>query len=241
MTEKEWKALRDRFWNSTTTSANGCRIWQMNISNGHARFSLRKVEQAESFKKREVSAHLVAWWLTNKTIETFVDRTCNNTLCVEPTHLEARTKTSRFWQKVDKSSVDSCWPWKAGKHTFGYGVTGEGTAHRIAYELSKGKIPDGMIVRHTCHNPTCCRPDHLIVGTQKDNIQDMIDAGRAGWVSGEKAGLSKFTNEQAQAVRTVFEALSKVGFNLIDSITLISKLTEVTNATIWRIIKNRSY
>jgi len=51
-------------------------------------------------------------------------------------------------------------------------------AHRVMYECTKGPIPPGMVVRHTCDNPACINPDHLIIGTHKDNSQDMVKRGR---------------------------------------------------------------
>lgn len=54
-------------------------------------------------------------------------------------------------------------------------------AHRVVFKLMKGKIPDGLLVLHTCDNPKCINPDHLFVGTHKDNTQDMIAKNRHGW------------------------------------------------------------
>lgn len=76
------------------------------------------------------------------------------------------------------SDDNSCWLWTGGQHD-GYGqLDYNGThwrIHRLTYTLAKGPIPKGLVVRHTCHNRICCRPDHLIVGTQADNIQDSIE------------------------------------------------------------------
>lgn len=87
----------------------------------------------------------------------------------------------RFARFVQKS--DGCWLWTGAKKATGYGfirVVGVGMrgAHRIAYELANGPIPEGMVVRHTCDNPRCVRPDHLIVGTVADNVRDCAERGR---------------------------------------------------------------
>lgn len=87
-----------------------------------------------------------------------------------------------FWDRIDKSGgPEACWPWTGALNSFGYGNVGEGgftlTASRVAYELTYGFIPrgdgyHGTVVRHTCDNPPCCNPRHLVLGTQADNNHD---------------------------------------------------------------------
>ena len=95
---------------------------------------------------------------------------------------EGGMSPDRFWGTVHKATPDECWPWRGIIDSKGYGVfTAEQRkygAHRIAYTLAKGPIPEGLLVRHTCDNPPCCNPAHLLVGTQKDNIADCIARGR---------------------------------------------------------------
>lgn len=85
----------------------------------------------------------------------------------------------RFWQKVDvQQDKDACWQWLGyrakecghGRFNLNRKIT---LAHRISYFLKNGKIPKYMVVRHTCNFGSCCNPNHLILGTQADNIMDM--------------------------------------------------------------------
>lgn len=80
--------------------------------------------------------------------------------------------TQRFWSKVKKT--DSCWNWIGYIHSDGYGgfwINGKTKqAHRIAYELIKGKIPNGLQLDHLCRNRKCVNPDHLEPVTARENI-----------------------------------------------------------------------
>ena len=81
---------------------------------------------------------------------------------------------------------DGCWLWVGSiNHRYGWLVVRgrKVRAHRFSYELAYGLIPVGLLVLHRCDNPPCVRPDHLFVGTQTDNMQDMLRKGRCGGVT----------------------------------------------------------
>lgn len=89
----------------------------------------------------------------------------------------------RFWSKVDSRGDNECWPWTGCKTAFGYGrMSAAGRvslkAHRVSYALSVRASPGRWMVCHSCDNPECCNPDHLFLGTHKDNTMDAMVKGR---------------------------------------------------------------
>lgn len=97
---------------------------------------------------------------------------------------KSRPIEDRFWEKVVKTA--SCWLWTGSAGGFGYGQLHSGTkynrkllrTHRLSWEIHNGKVPDGLCVLHKCDNPKCVNPDHLFLGTHKDNAQDCMKKGR---------------------------------------------------------------
>lgn len=112
---------------------------------------------------------------------------------------------AKFWQKtfVDKSTKiirDSqkwyghCWIWKGNRFLSGYGNyclrQKYYRAHRVSYEIVYGEIPSDKFVCHKCDNPSCVNPQHLFLGSPKENTQDMILKGRLNRSRGKNKGVS---------------------------------------------------
>lgn len=92
-----------------------------------------------------------------------------------------KKRAEGFWQKVEKK--DYCWEWKASRSICNYGqfwFMGKMVrAHRFSWILHYSAIPEGKYILHKCDNPGCVNPEHLYVGTAKDNYNDMMKKGRA--------------------------------------------------------------
>lgn len=100
-----------------------------------------------------------------------------------PTRLVAplRTLLERFMDKIELIPFHECWEWISNINSSGYGTIWDNSsqlAHRVAWRLFKGEIPDGMMVLHHCDNRACVNPGHLFVGDAVDNTWDMLSKGR---------------------------------------------------------------
>ena len=109
--------------------------------------------------------------------------------------------SKRFWRHVEQRGPDECWLWQASKNKDGYGTFQSSVAHRHAWLLSKGEIPNGLYVLHKCDNPSCCNPKHLFIGTQKDNMADMRSKGREPDTKGSANGRAKLSEDDVLEIR----------------------------------------
>ncbi len=120
----------------------------------------------------------------------------------------------RFIQKVDQQA-NGCWLWTAGRFANGYGLFRETgskggklmRAHRWSYEHFVGPIPEGMLLLHSCDVRHCVRPDHLRVGTQAENMADMVSKGRQGRRGmAQRDFAPKLSMDLANAIRARYAA-----------------------------------
>jgi hypothetical protein len=144
--------------------------------------------------------------------------------------IEKRFKEpKRFWSKVDVGEVDECWNWLASKRNE-YGCFGiryrTWYAHRVAWILTYGPIPEGLCVLHHCDNRACCNPYHLFLGTRADNA---ADASRKG----QKA--KKLTKEEVLEIRDLYSTGELTQRELADKFDIDrSAVSDITRRKWWK-------
>lgn len=110
---------------------------------------------------------------------------------------------ARFAAWLRAGETAACWPWQGSIRADGYGAfmpIGAGRtylAHRVSYAIAHGACPVGVL-RHTCDNPPCCNPAHLLSGTQQQNVQDMRDRNRHRDATRDTHPMAKFNSAQAE-------------------------------------------
>ena len=109
--------------------------------------------------------------------------------------------------KYSKKNENGCWIWQRGLSNSGYGETAirgrKKRAHRVCYEIYKGKIPEHLQVCHTCDTPACVNPDHLYLGTHQRNVDDKVNRDRQP--RGEEIKLAKLTEKNVLMIRKLWK------------------------------------
>jgi hypothetical protein len=152
------------------------------------------------------------------------------------------TSTEAFFKNVDKNgpyqeNLDSnCWDWTGGTDRKGYGrfrMDGFSASHRFSYWIHNEKqLPDDLLVCHKCDRPSCVNPEHLFLGTHKDNLVDMAEKKRG--CHGEKSIEAKITEADVYEIRRLYEAGKFTQLEL-------GEIYDLNQATISSIVNGRSW
>lgn len=149
-----------------------------------------------------------------------------------------RTIHERFWEKVQINGPDECWPWIGGRR-HGYGFIKINNiavvATRFSWSLANGcEVPKGLVVRHTCDNPPCVNPKHLLTGTQRDNTLDAMRRGRHWTGIGESNGNSILERKDVIEIRRLYE---EAAWNFCQ----IARHFDITDVMVRNIVKRRNW
>lgn len=147
------------------------------------------------------------------------------------------TKVELFYSHVDIKGLFDCWEWTAHRNQNGYGRfrinSIRWSAHRLAWFLVHGAIPEGIEVLHKCDNRACCNPAHLFLGTQKDNMDDMILKGRKAIIYGSKHANAKLNEDDILKIKRLYG----LGYRKCE----LAKQYNVTDGAIAHIVDGRSW
>lgn len=201
------------------------------------------------------------WKSTNQSLRYTKARNCVLCKATKNIGFLSQPLEVRFWSKVNKTNPNGCWIWLGTKDRKGYGkIHAHGKngvlAHRVAWELTNGLIPNRLHILHHCDNPSCVNPAHLFLGTNADNVADKLKKGRQAQgetiaatrrgdnnvsrryperlVRGEASSLSKLTTEQ------VIQIISRYRTGGISQKAL-AKEYGITQSQVNRIVKGQNW
>ena len=154
------------------------------------------------------------------------------------------------WQVRVLVTERGCWEWQGGGTPAGYGITTVNKRttymHRLSWEIHRGPIPSGMCVCHRCDNPSCVRPDHLFLGTAKDNCLDRKRKGRnapgeATRHRGEHHGMAKLSASDVAEIRSAYSALPRNQRVRRGSLSALAHRFSISTTHVRHIVKGMSW
>lgn len=152
----------------------------------------------------------------------------------------SRTESpSHFWAKVRTGGGEECWPYVGCRNAKGYGIVSirkkHTLAHRRAWQLARGPIPDGKMVLHACDNPPCCNPQHLRIGNARDNVTDMLVRGRhrPARLIGERHPQAKLGQVVADQIRAQYAS----GITIPN----LARMHAISDTTILEIVQGKRW
>lgn len=159
-----------------------------------------------------------------------------------PLPMLTAAQVADFWRHVDRSGgPEACWPWTGDHVACGYGrykIRGrELKPHRLALALTLGHDPGGAITRHTCDNPPCCNPAHLLPGTHADNAEDRRRRGRGRAGAGERHGTKTHPESHAKGSASVLAKLTEADVEEARRLYLAGGVTQAALAARYGVLR----
>jgi hypothetical protein len=148
------------------------------------------------------------------------------------------THSVRFWEHVVPGTPDVCWEWTGHRNDAGYGELSVGgrnefhewKAHRLSWELHRGPIPEGLVIRHLCGNRACVNPHHLVPGTQTQNVADTVAMARVPY--GSTHWNARLTPDAVRAIRSGY--VDGISAKDLSETYGIASVSEVLDGLHWR-------